>query len=48
MEVPKIEQPTKEEVDQYHAEFVKRLTQMFEEQKHNYLVNPEDKHLVIE
>ncbi|XP_018568259.1 2-acylglycerol O-acyltransferase 2-like [Anoplophora glabripennis] len=48
IEVPKIEDPTREQVDQYHAEFVKRLTQMFDEQKYNYLEKPEDKRLVIE
>ncbi|XP_018568260.1 2-acylglycerol O-acyltransferase 2-like [Anoplophora glabripennis] len=48
LEVPKIQNPTVEQVDHYHAEFVKRLTQMFEEQKYTYLENPEDKHLVIE
>lgn len=48
MDIPKIEDPTKEQVNQYHAEFVKRLTTMFEEEKHNYLEHPEDKHLLIE
>lgn len=37
-----------EQVDQYHEEFLKKLTEMFEQQKHKYLENPEDKHLVIE
>ncbi|KAJ8921379.1 hypothetical protein NQ315_002995 [Exocentrus adspersus] len=48
MEVPRIERPTKEDVDRYHAEFVKNLIELFEKQKYHYLENPEDKQIVIE
>ncbi|XP_018568257.1 2-acylglycerol O-acyltransferase 2-like [Anoplophora glabripennis] len=47
IEIPKVEDPTREQVDHYHAEFVKKLTDMFEEQKYNYLEKPEEKHLEI-
>ncbi|CAG9772819.1 unnamed protein product [Ceutorhynchus assimilis] len=47
MEVPKIESPTHEQVEEYHAKFSKVLEEMFEEQKYNYLKEPENKKLVI-
>lgn len=48
MEIPKIEYPTPEQIEEYHAKFVEHLEQMFEEQKYNYLEDPENKKLVIE
>ncbi|CAG9857808.1 unnamed protein product [Phyllotreta striolata] len=48
LEVPKIENPSKEIIEEYHEKFSKHLSDMFEEQKHNYLDNPEEKKLIIE
>lgn len=48
MEVPKLENPTSEEIEEYHAKFVEHLQRMFEEQKYNYLQNAADTKLVIE
>ncbi|KAJ8946387.1 hypothetical protein NQ318_011793 [Aromia moschata] len=48
LEVPKIENPTREEVELYHEKFVAKLVEMFEEQKYNYLEKPEEKKLIIE
>ncbi|KAJ8971564.1 hypothetical protein NQ317_004118 [Molorchus minor] len=47
IEVPKIENPTKDLIDEYHQKFIEKLTEMFEEQKYNYLDKPEDKKLII-
>ncbi|KAJ8971207.1 hypothetical protein NQ314_000809, partial [Rhamnusium bicolor] len=47
LEIPKIINPKKEEIDEYHAKFVEKLTELFEEQKYNYLEKPEDKKLII-
>ncbi|CAH1118870.1 unnamed protein product [Phaedon cochleariae] len=47
LDVPKIENPSREEVEEYHAKFVQCLTELFEEQKYNYLENPEEKKLII-
>lgn len=48
MDIPKLPNPTNEEVDVYHAKFVKHLQEMFEEQKYNYVDEPEKTQLVIE
>lgn len=34
--MPKIENPTKEDIDEYHAKFVQELKALFEEYKHKY------------
>ncbi|KAG5864722.1 hypothetical protein JTB14_032574 [Gonioctena quinquepunctata] len=47
MDVPRIENPTTEEIDEYHGRFTEHLTKMFEEQKHNYLEKPEEMKLEI-
>ncbi|KAH1005902.1 hypothetical protein HUJ04_006805 [Dendroctonus ponderosae] len=47
MEVPKLENPTPDEIEEYHTKFVEHLQCMFEEQKYNYLQNAEDTKLVI-
>ncbi|KAF7274157.1 2-acylglycerol O-acyltransferase 1-like isoform X2 [Rhynchophorus ferrugineus] len=47
MDVPKIPEPSREQIDEYHSQFVKHLEDMFEEQKYNYLEDPENKKLVI-
>ncbi|VEN50167.1 unnamed protein product [Callosobruchus maculatus] len=48
IDVPKIENPTKQQIDEYHKIFVEKLKELFEEQKHNYLENAEEKQLIIE
>ncbi|XP_074033438.1 2-acylglycerol O-acyltransferase 1 isoform X2 [Leptinotarsa decemlineata] len=47
LDVPKIENPSHEQVEEYHRKFMQSLTDMFEEQKYNYLENPEEKKLEI-
>lgn len=34
--VPKVENPSKELIDEYHAKFVEALSAIFEEHKHKY------------
>lgn len=48
MDVPKLSNPTNEEIDKYHDKFVKHLQEMFEEQKYHYVDEPEKTHLIIE
>ncbi|KAJ8921382.1 hypothetical protein NQ315_002998 [Exocentrus adspersus] len=48
IDVPKIKNPTPEEVDKYHGLFMEKLTELFEEQKYKYLEEPETKKLIIE
>lgn len=39
MEVPKLANPTTEQIDKYHEQFLNCLIKLFEAQKHNYLKN---------
>ncbi|XP_056632411.1 2-acylglycerol O-acyltransferase 2-like isoform X2 [Diorhabda carinulata] len=48
LEVPKIDNPTTEQIEEYHEKFLKHLTAMFEEQKYKYLENPQEKQLIAE
>ncbi|XP_011879002.1 PREDICTED: 2-acylglycerol O-acyltransferase 2-like isoform X2 [Vollenhovia emeryi] len=41
IELPKITDPTPEEIDTYHDKFTKQLIELFETQKHNYIKNAE-------
>lgn len=41
MKVSKIEEPTTEQIDEYHAKFIKHLVEFFESQKHTYIKNAE-------
>lgn len=47
IDIPKLEEPTREQIEEYHGIFLKALIELFEEQKHNYLDKPEDKQLII-
>ncbi|XP_011562529.3 2-acylglycerol O-acyltransferase 2-A isoform X1 [Plutella xylostella] len=47
MEVVRNADPTDEEVNAVHAEFTKRLTQLFENEKSKYLKNHQDIHLIL-
>ncbi|XP_011878989.1 PREDICTED: 2-acylglycerol O-acyltransferase 1-like [Vollenhovia emeryi] len=42
IELPKIAEPTTEQVNEYHEKFVKGLVELFETQKHNYIKNAEN------
>lgn len=39
LELPKIEEPTTEQINEYHKKFTDHLVELFEMQKHNYLKN---------
>ncbi|XP_024890067.1 diacylglycerol O-acyltransferase 2-like [Temnothorax curvispinosus] len=41
IELPKITDPTPEEIDIHHETFIKHLVELFETQKHNYIKNSE-------
>lgn len=47
MEVAKNLDPSDEAVDAVHSRFVQRLVDLFESEKHKYLKNHQDVHLVI-
>jgi hypothetical protein len=47
MEVEKNLDPTPEEVDAVHAEFTKRLTELFETEKFKYLKDHKNATLVL-
>ncbi|XP_018568263.1 2-acylglycerol O-acyltransferase 1-like isoform X2 [Anoplophora glabripennis] len=48
IEMPKIEKPTQEDIDKYHTIFMEKLIELFEENKHKYLEEPESKKLTID
>lgn len=48
VEVDKIENPTKEDIDKWHARFCEELVKLFEGEKDKYLKHPEVTKLVIE
>jgi len=41
IEVPKIANPTTEQIDEYHEKFMKHLVDLFESHKYNYIKNAE-------
>ncbi|XP_033362247.1 2-acylglycerol O-acyltransferase 1-like [Bombus vosnesenskii] len=45
MELPKIEEPTREQVEEYHEKFVKHLEKFFENEKYKYIENADSVHL---
>ncbi|KAG7213543.1 hypothetical protein KM043_002801 [Ampulex compressa] len=45
VDVPKVEEPTTELIDEYHEKFTKALIELFETEKHKYVENPETVHL---
>lgn len=47
MEVKRNLEPTDEEIDAVHAEFIERLTELFDSEKKKYLKNSENVKLVI-
>lgn len=47
IDVPKIEEPTQEQVDEVHAKLMTQLVDLFEKHKHLYLQDPENAKLII-
>ncbi|KAK9302948.1 hypothetical protein QLX08_005215 [Tetragonisca angustula] len=45
MELPKIEEPTEEQVNEYHGKFIEHMVDFFEKEKHKYVENAEKVHL---
>ncbi|XP_017888720.1 2-acylglycerol O-acyltransferase 1-like isoform X2 [Ceratina calcarata] len=41
LDVPKVEEPTREQIDEYHEKFIKHTIDLFETQKHKYIKNAE-------
>lgn len=48
IDVPKIPNPTAEDIDKYHKIFVDELTKLFEEHKTKYSKNQEELNLVLD
>lgn len=48
MEVPKIEEPTVEQINEYHAKFTKQLIDLFETHKSKYLEDHENTYLILD
>lgn len=46
--VPKVAEPSKELIDEYHTRYTEALTKLFEEHKTKYVERPESTSLVIE
>ncbi|XP_018054293.1 PREDICTED: 2-acylglycerol O-acyltransferase 2-B-like [Atta colombica] len=42
IELPKIDEPTTEQINEYHEKFMKSLVELFETQKYNYIKNAEN------
>ena len=47
MDLPKIEEPTEEQVNEYHGKFVDHLVDFFEKEKHKYVENADSVHLEL-
>lgn len=45
MELPKIEEPTVEQIDEYHGKFIEHVVNFFEKEKHKYIENADSVHL---
>lgn len=48
IELPKIPEPTSEEVNEYHEKFIKHLNALFEAEKHKYIENADSVSLEID
>lgn len=42
IELPKIAEPTTEQINEYHEKFMNGLVELFETQKHKYIKNAEN------
>lgn len=47
IEVPKIEEPTTEQINEYHEKFIEQLCDLFEKNKHKYIENADSVFLEI-
>lgn len=45
LELPKISEPTKEQIDEYHEKFTNKLIDLFETHKHKYVKDADSVHL---
>ncbi|KAK1134841.1 hypothetical protein K0M31_007610 [Melipona bicolor] len=45
MDLPKIEEPAKEQIDEYHGKFIEHMVDFFEKEKHKYVENADSVHL---
>ncbi|CAD1470029.1 unnamed protein product [Heterotrigona itama] len=45
MDLPKIEEPTVEQIDEYHGKFIEHVVDFFEKEKHKYIENADSVHL---
>ncbi|KAK1134840.1 hypothetical protein K0M31_007609 [Melipona bicolor] len=45
MDLPKIEEPTKEQIDEYHGKFIEHMVDFFEKEKHKYVENADSVYL---
>ncbi|KAF3422326.1 hypothetical protein E2986_12257, partial [Frieseomelitta varia] len=45
MDLPKIEEPTEEQINEYHGKFIDHLVDFFEKEKHKYVENADTVHL---
>ncbi|XP_020710521.2 2-acylglycerol O-acyltransferase 2-A-like [Athalia rosae] len=48
LDVPKIPEPTREQIDDYHTKFIEKLVHLFETNKEKYLKNAENTQLIID
>lgn len=47
IDVQKIKEPTQEQIDELHSKFIQELVDLFENEKHRYLKNPDKTHLEL-
>lgn len=45
--MPKVTNPTQEQIDHYHSVYKEALVKLFEEHKYKYMKDPENSHLEI-
>ncbi|XP_014207549.1 2-acylglycerol O-acyltransferase 1 [Copidosoma floridanum] len=48
LEIPKIEKPTAEQIDEYHSKFVEKLVELFETHKSKYVRDHENTFLIMD
>lgn len=47
IDVEKVEAPTQEQVDKLHAQFIEELKELFESEKHKYIENADQIHVIV-
>lgn len=48
IEIPKIENPTQEDIDKHHERFIEGIVSLFETHKSKYIENYENVSLILE